>query len=451
VRLAWFTPLPPVTSGVAHYSLNALAGIVPAHSVDVFVASAAELSFARANQIQACSAHDFVWMHQRAPYDLVVYQLGNSRCHDFTWAYLFQYPGLVVLHDAHLHHARAAYLLERGLAAEYAAELVFNHPDVPAERAGLGTAGFGGPIAYFWPMLRTVVQSARRVAVHNAWVAAGLRESFEAPVDVIRLGVDDPFAESGHRDAELVRGRTRARLGLAPDAFVALAYGGVTPEKRIGEVMRAVAETRDSLPDLRLLIVGASSGAYDAEAEARAAGIADRVAITGHVRSEELPDYLLASDAALCLRWPTARETSAAWVQCIAAGLPTVITDLAHLTHIPTLEPRAWTVRHLDTGGGTPAPVAISVDLSDEASLIGRALRRLMRDATLRASLGRAARARFEAHHTLAHMADDYLRVIDVASTASAPPAVLPPHLRPDPLRLAKALASGVGVDLRLE
>ena len=36
----------------------------------------------------------------RAQYDLIVYQLGNSRLHGFIWPYLFRWPGLAVLHDA---------------------------------------------------------------------------------------------------------------------------------------------------------------------------------------------------------------------------------------------------------------------------------------------------------------------------------------------------------------
>ena len=146
MRLAWFTPLPPVRSGVARYSVNALPAVLAAHAVDVFVATAAEMAFAQTRHMPARSAHDFVWLHQQAPYDLIVYQIGNAGCHDYTWPYLFQYPGLVVLHDAHLHHARAASLLARRRSEDYAAELVFNHPDVPAERAALGIHGFGGPI-----------------------------------------------------------------------------------------------------------------------------------------------------------------------------------------------------------------------------------------------------------------------------------------------------------------
>ena len=40
---------------------------------------------------------------------------------------------------------------------------------------------------------------------------------------------------------------------------------------------------------------------------------------------------------------------------------------------------------------------------------------------------------------------------LDEAASLPLPTADLPPHLRPDPLRLARAIASEIGVDLRLE
>src|SRR3972149_1547968 len=125
MRLAWFSPMPPVPTGVAACSAEVVAALRAAHDIDVFVdepvahacATAEEGSAlaagasAKAAGASAKAAADFVWLHRRAPYDLVVYQLGNSSHHDYEWPYVFRYPGLAVLHDAHLHHARAAALL----------------------------------------------------------------------------------------------------------------------------------------------------------------------------------------------------------------------------------------------------------------------------------------------------------------------------------------------------
>ena len=67
------------------------------------------------------------------PYDLVVYQLGNAACHDYMWGYLFRYPGLVVLHDAQVHQARAQSLLGGWTPRrdDYRHEFAANHPDAP--------------------------------------------------------------------------------------------------------------------------------------------------------------------------------------------------------------------------------------------------------------------------------------------------------------------------------
>jgi len=414
------------------------------HAVEVFVATTNEQASAAEAGLVARAAHEFLWRHHCAPYDLIVYQLGNARCHDFIWPYLFQFPGLVVLHDAHLHHARAGALLDRGRRDDYTAELVFNHPELTAQTSIVGISGFGGALAFYWPMLRAVVTSARLIAVHNPIVAADLSASFDARVETIRLGVRDPFGAVEARDRLTARFQARERLGIRHDSFVILAYGGIMPEKRIAAATRALAALRTH-GDVRLILVGGVAPHYDPVADARAAGVADRVAVTGFVSNSDIPAYLLAADVALALRWPTARETSAAWAECLAAGLPTMLSDLAHLAHVPTLSARDWR--------RPPAadPIAIAVDLFDEEEILIRGLRRLMADQTLRERLGRAARAYFEAHHTVSGMVADYLRAIDAGAMRSAPETELPAHLRPDPLAHARHLAAAVGVDLSMQ
>ena len=73
MSIAWFSPLPPIRSGVAAYSAELLPHLERTLTIDRFDES---------------RAHDFVWKHRRAPDDLVVYQLGNAPCHDYMWAYL---------------------------------------------------------------------------------------------------------------------------------------------------------------------------------------------------------------------------------------------------------------------------------------------------------------------------------------------------------------------------
>ena len=189
-------------------------------------------------RVRLFSAHDFIWKNRERPYDLVVYQLGNAPCHDYMWAYLTRFPGLVVLHDGQLHHARGRMLLQqwRPRQDDYRREFWFNHPDANPDLAELGAVGLLGSLTYLWPMLRIVVESSRRVLVHNEWLAEQIREAHpEATVDVVEMGVPEPASRPGARQ------QIRARHGIAEDAVVFTAFGKVTPEKRVREAMRALA------------------------------------------------------------------------------------------------------------------------------------------------------------------------------------------------------------------
>ena len=446
MSLAWFTPLPPVRSGIAQYSSEMLAQVGRTHVIDVFTSDAGQ---ARPDGVRGVfGAQDFVWKQAQVPYDLVVYQLGNATCHDYMWAYLARYPGLVVLHDGQLHHARARSLLHHGRPDDYRAELAFDHPSAPPDVAELGIQGLLGTATYFWPMLRVPLMTARLVAVHNAWLAGDLGAAFPSVrFETIRMGVTDPRPLASPRARE----RVLERHGLPPDAVVFAAFGGVTPEKRIAEILSGFPSVVAVEPAAQLLLIGAPVPHYDAVAGARNRGIADHVTLTDYVDDAELPTYLAAADVCLCLRWPSAGETSASWLRCLAAGKPTVITDLAHMAEVPTLITRgAWSPSHLGSLGAQtrgPDPVAISIDILDEHDSLALAMRRLARDHGLRRRLGERAREYWAHHHTIEHMTEDYERTLAAAATIQPSPAAvsLPSHFREDGTGRARELLRPFG------
>jgi glycosyltransferase involved in cell wall biosynthesis len=379
-----------VHSGIAAYSAELLPRLREAFVIDSYPEHA---------------AHDFVWRSHRTPYDLVVYQLGNARHHDYMWAYLARYPGLLVLHDVRLHQARARCLLDQRRFDDYRQEFGYDHPDVNPDFTQYAIEGLGGPIYYFFPMLRVVMRTARMIAVHNPRVASELAGTYPcAAIETIRMGVL-PLA---YRDG--ARHEIRTQLSLPEEAMVFAAFGRVTPEKRVSAMLHGLRTlTRDGR-QAYLMLVGDVSGYPELAAEVDRLGLGDRIRVTGHVADEAIGDYLAAADACLCLRWPTAQETSASWLRCLAAGRPTVITDLAHLVD-------------------TPPDVAIRVDPMQETASLADAMRRLADDGSLRAELGRAGHAYWSLHHTLDAMTDDYRRLVALAASRPAPaPDSLPTH-----------------------
>src|SRR3954466_2779378 len=222
MRLAWFSPMPPVPSGVAAVSGQLVRELGRRHAIDAYVhANHPRESLPTLESLESVrvySAHDFVWRHRAEPYDLTVYQVGNSSHHDYVWPYLFRYPGLTVLHDFHVHHARAAALLRTGRPQAFRAEFAANHPDVSADLAELAIAGFDNQLYYWWPMSRLIIESSKLTAVHSAPLAARIREQFpHARITNFRLGHGERLSTDRISTG---RSRVRAAYKIAEDAVL---------------------------------------------------------------------------------------------------------------------------------------------------------------------------------------------------------------------------------------
>ena len=470
LRLAWFSPLPPVKTGIAGRSaelVDALRG--RGYHIDTYPEQ---------------RAHDFPWRHRLDPYALVVYQFGNASHHDYEWAYALRYPGLVVLHDTHLHHARAAFLLREKRVDDYRTEFSRSHPAVSADAAEIAVAGFDSALYYRWPMVRSLVDASRFVAVHGEGARAELIEALSTPnaatpnsstpnsqkIVSVRLG-EGEFV-SAEREAR-ARHDVRAKYGIDQDAVLFGCFGGLTPEKRIPQILAALQVTLPHAPNARLLLAGSPARHFDAHAAAAALGVAGHVTFAGYLETDdELSDHIAASDVSLNLRWPTAREMSGPWLRALAAGKPTVITDLVHLTGFGSLDPRTWAVqagtRDLGSGIGDAgagignegsgsrdqrsarspipdprSPICVAIDILDEDHSLRLAMRRLAVDADLRARLGRTAREYWAREHTVDRMAEDYERVIAEAVKAGEG---RPTHPGPDGTAKLRELLTPFGM-----
>ena len=438
-RLAWFSPWPPQHSGIAGRS----AELVPllaarGHAIDVFVDASLVNTTPAANDppapgnVRVMTAHDFLWRQTRGQYDLPVYQIGNSHLHRYIWPYLIRHPGLAVLHDGRLHHARAEALIYRGRYQDYRTEFAWNHPQVPAGAAEFAILGVEGAFFYQWPMVRTVVETARLTAAHSHGVAEQLaREYPHRPVTHIALG-EGP----GDLDLEAARRDFRASHHIEPDAIVFGVHGTLTEEKRIHEILNAFAVTLSWVPRARLLLVGADDPLVRLRDRLSALRLASTVIHVPAPDDAEFDRSIAACDITINLRWPSALETSGPWVRSIAMGRASITIDAAHHVHVPALDPLSWQrvqPTHDLEPNAVDRAVTVAIDVLNLYHGLRAAMRRLGSDGELRAALGREARRWWEREHTVERMVDDYERALTQTLDAPMPAATdLPLHLRPD-------------------
>ena len=425
MRLAHASPLPPVATGIADYAADLLELLAGRHEIELFHAQG-EVEAARLPAgASVRPVSQLLDRHRERPFDVAVYQMGNGRAHDFLYGVLSRLPGLLVLHDLVLHHSRAAQFLESeavrawrrdpsSAAAREAArpsldawrsELEYCYPG-RGERlheAHLGTVGDLLPYAY--PLFRIPVEASKAVAVHNAFMADAIRA--EVPGAEVAL-VPMPAAAVAVAPAEVAA--LRARLGFAPSDVVVGVFGLLTPEKRVETVARAVAHGAARDPRLRLMLAGPPGDAARLGALIDRHGLRERAVATGRVPLAELPAHIEAADVVAHLRYPTARETSAALLRVLAQGRATVVSDLEHQADLPD-------------------DAVVRADVTDEAGELTRAVLRLAGDPAARARLGSRAAEHVRRAHSASRVRDAWQDALERARRAPGPrPGAWPGH-----------------------
>lgn len=298
MRAAYYSPLPPARTGVAHYSAILLPALSERLELEV-------------NPAQSSASP--------------IYQLGNNPHHESIYRLAMRAPGVVVLHDLVLHHLIVEMTLARGDANAYVEALRANHGEAGAAWARGRAAGLHTEMGNFLlPASVEVARRSRAVIVHNRYAAERLRSfGVGTPIHV----VPHPFV---HDETPHDRDVLRARLGLTSEQRVVGFFGFLTSAKRAQVVLEAFRVARARDPRLVLLIAGEPAPNIDV---AKIAG--EGVITTGYVPDEEFASYYAIADHLVNLRYPSAGETSGTLIRAFDAGKPVAVSDYAQFAELP--------------------------------------------------------------------------------------------------------------------
>ena len=332
LRIDFVSPLPPVRSGIADYSADLLPELAARPEIAelrVVRLPGQPVAAALAARWRPVAAEETGAAAEDGTPRLPLYQMGNNHHHGAVLDLALERPGVLTLHDLYLHHLLAERTLAGDSADPYVEALERDHGWVGravARPRRWGGWTEGGTFAL--PAHRGLVLRQRGVLVHSRWAAGLLAEEVpEAAVRTVPMGIPLPPAVGPPGGPE-ARAARRA-LGLPEDRPLLGSFGFQTPIKRTLAAVRALA--RPELAGAGLLVVGEVSPHVDLEGEARRAGVAGRVHVTGFVDAATFHRALTACDLALNLRYPTAGETSASLLRVLALGRPAVEIGRAHV------------------------------------------------------------------------------------------------------------------------
>ena len=300
--------MPPAKSGIADYSVALLEELGRISEVDVFS--------------RRTPAFD------PSHYDLALYQIGNNAFHDFCYETALEQPGVVVVHEANLHHLIADLTIKRGNWDAYMAAVAEEGSEVDMAYAQRVRKLEVGPDYEGLPMLRRLLCRSKAAIVHSAHVERELRAAgFQGPIARIQHGAWIPEAS---------RLAYRERLGLDETTPLIGSFGFLKPYKRIAESLRAFRRLVRLEPSAKMILVGEPHAEFPLQSIIQSLDLAPHVRVLGFQPIEEFVGYLAACDIVLNLRFPTVGENSGTLMRALGLGKAVIVSEVGSFCELPS-------------------------------------------------------------------------------------------------------------------
>lgn len=382
LRLAYFSPLPPIRSGIADYSHDLLPELGKLAQITLYADNPAQVNQALVGQFPVRPMADFPDDHWR--YDLPLYQMGNSQHHAAMYSLALDYPGVVVLHDYGLHHFVAHSTAGQGNFPAYARELGYALGPAGLHQAWEIWRGHRLHPLYELPLNDRLIDRSLALIVHSQYAAnlIGRRWPDRPLVAIPALMIDQPSHS------------LRQTLELPPQTVIFASIGMVTESKRIDLALKAFARLRNEGLQVHYLIVGEIHQEVDLPALIAKLGLEGAVTHTGYVaKLEQFVAWTTTADIVINLRQPTAGETSAAALRAMAAGRPLIVFDQGWYSEIPN-------------------GAAIKIAVGDEEALLA-AMRQLAIQPGMRQQMGQYGQGHIAQYHRPAAVASRYIAFLN--------------------------------------
>lgn len=407
-RIAVFSPFPPKGSGISDYIAKLIHELKYYYSIDLYHDSGylPEPAIA-SDSFAAFDQRLFERNASRIDYRALLYQMGNSHYHKYIYEAILRRPGIVTLHDfglpafqwwyAHQPDSPPNHFRDEIAAFDpnNASEILASLDLWDAEPGNMQEACTRRGVY----LNRRVFDRSLKVIVHSPWCLAEVRRLFpeqEHKVATVPMGgtVSPVLREE--------RERTRRKFGLPTDALLIGSFGILHTNKMNVEALDAFATVVQDAPNSLYVFAGQDLGHGQAADRARELGLSDRVRFLGRQSLEDFHSLIGCVDLGVSLRLPpTNGETSAALLDLLGRGIPTIVTDVGTFS------------------GYSDAVVRkVRWDANGPRAL-GTAFRELLLDRDARIRLGKAALEEVRQKHAWPIAAAGYARVIEDVARSS--------------------------------
>lgn len=390
LKLAYVSPLPPKKSGISDYSAELLPELSRHYDIDVIVAQeSVNNAWIRAN----CAIRDYKWFLGNSHlYDRVLYHFGNSEFHQHMFDLLNKVPGVVVLHDFFLSGV-LAFMEATGYAKNcWVDELFESHGEAASKERFL--CEDTTDTIYKYPCSKSIFKASHGVIVHsNSSVKLAKKWYGSKIADEITVV---PLLRT---PAHFERNSARISENIKASDFIICSFGFLGSTKLNHRLINAWL-TSDLFkdPNCKLIFVGENPQSEYGKMMQElvdSSQCEDRIRITGWTSLQEFKKYLSIADVAVQLRANSRGETSAAVLDCMNYGVPTIVNANGAMADLPH-----------------DAVFMLPDEFTDQE--LANAIEELRRNQSKRRAIGARAREVITYHHSPRKCADQYYNAIEL-------------------------------------
>lgn len=326
LKLAYISPLPPERSGISDYSVELLPELYNYYDIDVIVEQES-ISDAWVNE--HCHVLNVAsFKNNLHNYDRVLYHFGNSSFHQHMFNLLNKIPGVVILHDFYLSGISNYMYHTQYKNHSFDDDLYYAHGNAPFNHKDCD-------LTIEYPTNKKVLDDAQGIIVHSQNSVRLAKEWYGK-----LYGYDWSVIPLLRQPAQsLTKKKTRKSLNLPQDAFIIASFGLMGQTKLNQKLLDAWLDSslaKDT--NAYLLFVGENSVCEygkTIESSIKNSPYSNRIIITGWTDTEVFRSYLSTADLAVQLRGLSRGETSAAALDCMNYGLPTIVNANGSMADLP--------------------------------------------------------------------------------------------------------------------
>ena len=390
-KIAFFTPLPPMQSGISDYSVDLLNTLSIYFDIDVFIDDGYCTNAKLNKGITVLNHRKF----RPQNYEKIIYQVGNSEFHTYMFSYIQKYNGIVELHDENIHIvAHSISLAKRNDLKLYRAYLSEDYSDeIVNSYINDIKNGKTGPKFYELPLNGFVTNYASKIIVHSSTAKELLlKKNIHRNIKIIQLCTEiEQLVDSN---------KAKQSMDFEKDTIIFSSFGFIANTKRAMPIMKAFKRISDRYSNIHYCFVGKGDGTENEIYKyLKQNNLEDKVTITGFIGMDMFQKYIDATDICLNLRYPYNGESSSSLMRILSKGKCVMINDIGSFREIPD-------------DCCIKLPSVETVSETDEVEYIYKAFEQLLMDQALRNSLGEKAREYAEQNLDIQNICKEYISFV---------------------------------------